>query len=127
MIHSTLKTNLRKCLTIQTIAIPTLTRFACTVVFKASFIYSVSIERISNEIRMKYFLAKIRSLKIVEMTLMVLNNKLLLKWLLYCSSLERYYFIDIKNIVYLNRVIFIIVVVILQFCKFEFHPILMML
>ena len=78
MNHSALKTNLRKCFTIQTITIPTLTRFACTVVFKASLIYSVSIERISNEIRMKYFLAKIRALKVVEMALMVLNNKLYL-------------------------------------------------
>ena len=64
-----LKTDLRKSFAIQTITIPALARFAYTVVFKTGFIDDVSIERISNKIGMKYFLAKISSLKVVKMTL----------------------------------------------------------
>ena len=64
-----MKTNLRKCFTIQTITISTLTPLTFTILSETGLIDFVSIERISKKIRVEYFLAEICSLKIIEMAL----------------------------------------------------------
>ena len=66
-----MKTTLRKCFAIQTITIFTLTPLTFTILSETGLIDFVSIEGISKEIRVEYFLAEICSLKIIEMALNV--------------------------------------------------------